>query len=47
MSVLRSVRDGDPVSSMEYLCSIVEFDLEAALENLSGMTALTPVRLEV
>lgn len=47
MSVLRSVRDGNAVASIEYLFAVAEFDLESTFENLSGVTALTPMRFEV
>jgi len=47
MSVLRSVRDGDAVASIEYLGTVVEFDLESAFEDLSGVTTLTPMRCEL
>jgi hypothetical protein len=47
MSVLRSVRDRDAVASLEYLGAVDEFDLESAFEDLSDVTTLTPMRLEL
>jgi len=46
VSVLRSVRNGNAVASIEYLGAVVEFDLESTFENLSGVTTLAPMRLE-
>ena len=47
MSMLRSVRDGNAVASIEYLGAVSEFDLELTFKNQSGMTTFTPMRFHV
>ncbi len=47
MSVLRSVRDGNAVTRIEYLGAVSEFDLEFTFKNVSGMTTFTPMRFHL
>ena len=47
MFVLRSGRDRNAVTSIEYLDAASEFDLEHTFKNVSGMTSFTPVWFHV
>lgn len=45
--MLRSARDGNAVTGIEYLRAVSEFDLDYTLKDISGMTAFTPMRFHV
>ena len=47
MSMLRSARNNNTVTGIEYLRAVVEFDLELTLEDISDMTTFTPMRFHV